>query len=166
MKPLTARASATMLVCLAAAVAPVASAQTHDAFPDVPPCHWAAEAVHRIGAPVDANTSRARASQELTANAARQVFEGLRCGEPEWSERFLLGPPADWPPDIAVHAFALEVVELRRSGDEAEADVALSVTLADGTTLERSGTVGLAFGEGEWRASYESLAALDLPIFP
>lgn len=81
------------------------SAEAH--FADVPPCHWAYEAVNEmaelgifIGFPPEDGF--------LSVNALRQVFEGLRCDAPEWSLRFLSGAPSGLGQQAQVLGFELE----------------------------------------------------------
>lgn len=138
------------------------------AFADVPPCHWAAEAVNRladkgifIGFPPE--------PAYLSVNALRQVFEGLRCADPTWSLRFLDGAPAGFGEGPVVLAgFALEAELLELSAEWAS--IAFTVTLnmeeAGIRRVEvREGTaVALRDGEG-WRVAYESLAGLEPTLF-
>lgn len=140
-----------------------ANAQTP--FPDIAPCHWAAEAVTEIAGTPEVETNQARNSVYLAGNAVQQVFEGLRCGTPEWSQAFLDGEPDTWPADFGAVEFSLQLGEVRLSDNTGTASVDLSLT-AQGESVDRSGQVDLTFDAGRWRVSYASLAQLDLPLFP
>jgi hypothetical protein len=139
-------------------------------FADVPPCHWAAEAVNRladlgifIGFPPE--------PAYLSVNALRQVFEGLRCEDPSWSLRFLEGAPLGFgqPPAPRLAGFELtaELVEL--TADQAR--VAFTVLLV----LDEAGLRRIETRQGEalvrrdglgWRVAYASLAGLEPSLFP
>jgi hypothetical protein len=159
MKPIIA------LRILAGAVALCLGAvQAQTPFPDIPPCHWAAEAVTEIAGKPEVETAQARSSAYLAENAVRQVFEGLRCESPEWSRAFMTGAPSNWAPQ-GLGGFALQVDDVRLMGDRGVVAAQVQATV-NGRSLERSGNVDIAFAEGRWRVLYGSLAALDLPIFP
>lgn len=143
----------------------VSSAAAQPTFPDVPPCHWAADAVGRIAGDNEVEAAQARSSRYLAANAVRQVFEGLRCQTPEWSEAFLLDAPDSWPPERAVYEFTLSVGEVQLDGDRGSAQIELTAPANDGWG-QRTGELELHFVDGGWKVSYPSLAALGLPLFP
>lgn len=134
-------------------------------FPDIAPCHWAAEAVTEIAGTPEVETNQARNSVYLAGNAVQQVLEGLRCGTPEWSQAFLDGEPESWPADLGNVEFSLQLGEIQLSDSTGTAQVELTLT-AQGESVNRSGQVDLTFDEGRWRVSYGSLAQLDLPLFP
>lgn len=147
-----------------------AGADAAPAFADVPPCHWAAAAVARVeragifvGFPPDPSY--------LSVNALRQVFEGLKCGDPSWTLRFLAGAPAALrlAPGPALASFELEprIVSLSK----ADARLAFRLTAVirqHGTTetLERQGTVMATRTHAGWQIAYAGLAKLGLPFFP
>ncbi|GEM84400.1 MAG: hypothetical protein KatS3mg074_233 [Meiothermus sp.] len=133
-------------------------------FVDVPPCHWARAAVEAISRP-DPN-QRPQASVLLAENALRQVFEGLKCNDPVWSERFLQNPaPGFGQSEVGLRGFELSGLQTVVSGNQATIRFRLSALL-NSTTLERSGTVRLLFTEQGWKVDYASLATLNLPLFP
>ncbi|RIH86532.1 hypothetical protein Mlute_01237 [Meiothermus luteus] len=133
-------------------------------FVDVPPCHWAREALQAIARP-DPN-ARPAPSALLAENALRQVFEGLRCNDPRWSERFLLNPsPAFGQGPAGLRGFELAVEQVQISGRQATLRFALSVLLESGP-LRRRGAAQLSFGEQGWKVVYASLVDLELPFFP
>jgi len=143
---------------------------TEPHFADVPPCHWAAEAVSHvagqgifIGFPPD--------HSYLSVNALRQVFEGLRCADPGWSLRFLEGAPVGFgePPAPRLTGFELTSELLKLTPEQAR--IAFSVTLVlDEPDLRRIETrhgEALVRRDGVgWRVSYASLAGLEPTLFP
>lgn len=134
-------------------------------FPDVAPCHWAAAAVARIAGEPEVDPARARASLRLAENALRQVFEGLRCDDLAWSARFLSGVPSGVGPRARLESYALRDVATRLDGDRGEIAFTLVARL-DGAELRRAGRAELEFDGRGWRVRYDSLAALDTPLFP
>ncbi|RDI95567.1 hypothetical protein DV704_06710 [Meiothermus sp. QL-1] len=133
-------------------------------FVDVPPCHWAREAIEAIARP-DPN-ARPQPSALLAENALRQVFEGLRCNDPLWSQRFLQDPsPAFGRAEARLRGFELNVRETRIAGERATLRFDLTAVLAEGS-LRRSGTAQLVFTPAGWRVVYSSLVDLGLPLFP
>lgn len=156
----------TALALLLAAWLSAARAQGGPAFADVPPCHWAAEAVQRlagtgifIGFPPD--------DAYLSTNALRQVFEGLRCGDHAWSLRFIDGgPEALREPGLPdLEGFELEVQPAFIEAGRARLAFALTAVI-DGRTEVREGVVDVRRTDAGWQVAYADLAALDLPIFP
>lgn len=134
-------------------------------FVDVPPCHWAASAISEISGRLDISPEQVRNSNYLAENALRQVFEGLRCGDLEWSARFMTGIPSGATPVGALSGFELRNVVSGISGESATVTFELTAVI-DGTTLERSGSAELVFEDARWLVVYASLAALELPLFP
>lgn len=133
-------------------------------FVDVPPCHWARAALEAISRP-DPN-QRPQASALLAENALRQVFEGLKCNDPAWSERFLQDPtPGFGRSEASLRNFELSGVQTQVSGNQATIRFRLTAVL-NGTTLQRSGTARLFFAEQGWKVDYASLTTLNLPVFP
>jgi hypothetical protein len=133
-------------------------------FVDVPPCHWARAAIEAIARP-DPN-ARQQPSALLAENALRQVFEGLKCNDPVWSERFLENPaPGFGRTGTALSSFELSGVQARLSGNQATLRFYL-VAVLDGSPVRRSGEARLVFAEQGWRVVYTSLVSLNLPVFP
>lgn len=133
-------------------------------FVDVPPCHWARAAVEAISRP-DPN-QRPQASVLLAENALRQVFEGLKCNDPTWSERFLQNPaPGFGRSEVSLGSFELGGLQTQVSGNQATIRFQLTALL-NGTALQRSGAARLFFAEQGWKVDYASLATLNLPVFP
>lgn len=154
----------------AANVAGSSAAGGAPAFADVPPCHWAAAAVAKVartgifvGYPPD--------PRYLSVNALRQVFEGLKCGDPAWSLRFLTGAPgafaATGGPTLARFTLNPSIVSLGKTS----ARLAFKLTAvidAGGAqrTLVRQGSVTATHTSAGWQVAYADLAALNLPLFP
>lgn len=159
-----------VLLLTALAAAPWTLAAPGAWFEDVPPCHWAAEAVAEvaelgifIGFPSDGAYD--------SVNALRQVFEGLRCGDPSWSLRFLQGAPAVFglAPVADLAGFALEPTLLELHDDRATVSFALTAVLVEAgveRTETRAGSVTLRSDGHGWRVAYGELAELDLALFP
>lgn len=162
MRPLGA-AIATLIAVFAALPGTTVRAQTP--FPDIAPCHWAAEAVTRIAGQPQVERAQARNSTYLAENAVHQVFEGLRCDSPEWSRSFLANAPADWPAALPDGPVVVQIDDVRLDGDRGVLTLSLRATLA-GREVSRSGEIELTFQDGAWLVVYGSLAALDLPLFP
>ncbi|GIW23966.1 hypothetical protein [Meiothermus sp.] len=132
-------------------------------FVDVPPCHWARAAVEALSSP---QSPVPQPSALLAENALRQVFEGLKCSDPIWSERFLQNPAPGFGRTAArLKNFELGVIQTQVEGDQATIRFRLTAVL-NGTTLQRSGSARLTFGEQGWKVDYASLANLNLPVFP
>jgi hypothetical protein len=134
-------------------------------FVDVPPCHWAAPAIGQISGRLEVSPEQVRGSNYLAENALRQVFEGLRCGDLEWSANFMTGTPSGTTPVGTLSGFELRNVVSAISDTSATITFELTAVI-DGATLERSGSAELVFQDERWLVSYPSLAALDLPFFP
>ena len=140
------------------------------AFADVPPCHWAAKAVAKVaklglfvGFPPD--------PAYLSVNALRQVFEGLRCGNPAWSRRFLTDAPKAFGSGsgATLTGFTLKPTITSLNASTAELSFHLSAVVDQGGTrhrLEREGTVRVNDTKAGWQVPYAELAALQLPFLP
>ena len=152
-----------LFIPLLLAATSLAFAQSPTPFVDVPPCHWAADAVGRIAG--EPQVTGAQTSIYLVENAVQQVFEGLKCGNLEWSAYFLTDVPAGTTPRGALESFALSDVGSSISGTNAS--VSFTVTaVVDGQTYTREGEANLLFADGRWAVGYSSLAALGLPVLP
>ncbi|MCX7782229.1 MAG: hypothetical protein N2318_01120 [Meiothermus sp.] len=133
-------------------------------FVDVPPCHWARAAVEAISQPDP--SLRPQASALLAENALRQVFEGLKCNDPAWSERFLQNPaPGFGRSEANLRNFELSGMQTQVAGNRATIRFRLTAVL-NGTALQRSGRAQLVFTEQGWKVDYGSLATLNLSVFP
>jgi hypothetical protein len=139
-------------------------------FVDVPSCHWATEAIN-----VTAGTEKiipARTAA-LAQNAVQQVFEGMRCGDPKWTLKFINGAPGTLEGIVsskAVRSFDLKLGATTISGTNATATATLEVRYQQGAqlvTAKRTATMRLRANDATgWQVEYASLASLNLPIFP
>lgn len=152
-----------------ARAAGAASAPTSP-FADVPPCHWAAKAVTRVtqaglfeGFPPDPAYD--------SVNALRQVFEGLKCGQPAWSAHFLAGAPGAFTNGggVSLAGFQLKSSIVSLSSQRARIAFQLTAVIDQNgarRTVERQGTVTATHAGAGWQVPYAELASLGLPIFP
>ncbi len=147
-----------------------ATGGSQPAFADVPPCHWAAKAVARV-AHLGIFVGFPPNPSYLSVNALRQVFEGLKCGDPSWSQRFLTGTPAAFPPagapTLAGFELHTQIVSLSRT----RARLAFRLTARvdqNGAqhTLRREGDITATNTSAGWRVPYADLTKLGLPFFP
>ena len=168
------RRCATVLAIVALAGG-TAWAQGPSAFVDVPPWHWAFEAVQQ-GATAGIFTGYPTDDSELVANALVQVYEAFaHAGHPGaqgWAEWFLTNTPAQWPQPLQrsrLLTFALEDVRVRVSGDRAGATFVAAVIVGTdgGRSTLRSPVQAQAEkdGSGHWRIDYTALAAGQPQIF-
>jgi hypothetical protein len=136
----------------------IASGRAQNTFVDVPPCHWAAQAIDQVS------------GLDQAVNALEQVFAGLRCENVNWAVRFVAGAPETFAQGGTLKGYTLNALETRVQGAQASVRYRLSVTLdRSGTTSTstRTGTVQLQADPGTgWRVMYASLKAMNLPIFP
>ncbi|WP_051195664.1 S-layer homology domain-containing protein [Meiothermus rufus] len=124
-------------------------------FVDVPPCHWAAEAV-RVLAARGLFQGYPATARELAENALRQVFEGLRCGETSWSLEFLEGAPPSFGAAPRIDGFELRGLQTRLSGDRGT--IAFEVVVSqEGVVYTRRGTARLVFVQQGWKVLYEAV---------
>jgi hypothetical protein len=141
------------------------TAQT--AFVDVPSCHWATEAINQISGET-AVTPVQNASTAV--NAFRQVFEGVKCADANWTLRFIQDAPEALRALISsdpLKGFSLPNVRAVVSSNTANVNFKLSVVLKNGLNVARTGSVKLvADKQSGWKVVYSSLSALNLPIFP
>jgi hypothetical protein len=141
------------------------TAQT--AFVDVPSCHWATEAINQISG----ETSVTPVQNASTAtNAFRQVFEGMKCADPNWTLRFIQNAPDSLRALISsdpLKGFSLPSVSATVSSNTASVKFKLTVTLKNGSSVTKTGNAQLiADKQAGWKVVYSSLSALNIPIFP
>jgi hypothetical protein len=150
-----------------ALVLTIASVRAQSTFVDVPPCHWAAQAIDQISG---TDQVQPASNAPLAVNALEQVFAGLRCENVNWAVRFVAGAPDTFAQGGTVKGYTLNALETRVQGAQATVRYRLSVTLdraGTSTTSTRTGTVQLQADPGTgWRVAYASLKAMNLPIFP
>lgn len=164
-----------MALALVLVVGAAAWGQAPSPFVDVPPWHWAFDAVQQ-GASAGIFTGYPTADRELVANAVTQIYEAFaHPGHPAaqaWAEWFLFNTPAGWPQPLQrsrLVRFALGDLSVRVSGGGAVATFAATVTVrADGgTSTIRSPVQARAEKDtsGRWRIDYASLASGQPQIF-
>ncbi len=166
------RAVAAVVVVLGLAGA--AGAQVPSAFVDVPPWHWAFDAVQQ-GAAAGIFTGYPAADAELVANALTQVYDAFAHPDhplaPAWAEAFLTNLPAGWPQPLLrsrLRGFALSGIDVRVQGDRATIRwTAEAVVRADGTSRIRAEATAEAVRDpaGRWRIDYGALAAAQPQVF-
>ncbi len=154
------------LVIVGAAIGLLGLAQAQTAYVDVPPCHWAVAAINIVSAG-DKVTPAQNASN--AQNAVRQVFEGMQCGNPAWTGKFIADAPSGLAALVSsktVRGFQLSFGKTTVSGNSASVVINLTLNLASGVQ-KRTGTLLLSSNNASaWRVSYASLAALNLTVFP
>lgn len=146
------------------------AAAAQPAFADVPPCHWAARAVARV-AHLGIFVGFPPNPSYLSVNALRQVFEGVKCGDPSWSQRFLTGTPAAFPaagaPKLAGFELQTRIVSLGKTRARLSFQLTARVDQNGAErTLERQGDVTATNTSAGWQVPYADLTKLDLPFFP
>src|SRR2546425_4563550 len=167
------RRCATVLAIVALAGG-TAWAQGPSAFVDVPPWHWAFEAVQQ-GATAGIFTGYPTDDSELVANALVQVYEAFaHAGHPGaqgWAEWFLTNTPSQWPQPLQrsrLLTFALEDVRVRVSGDHARATFVAAVTVGTrrGQSTPRAADHAQAEKDGarHWPIDHKRLAGGPTPI--
>ena len=126
-------------------------------FVDVPPCHWAAGAVAAISNPAVVQAS-ALNNPQLVVNSLEQVFEGLKCGDVEYTKGFLQGYLPGFAPG-KIEGFNLTTSAVRISGQTATLNFTLSLSTG-GNPTRRSGQAGLQLVGGRWLVQYADLKAV------
>lgn len=154
------------LLLLASAFGLLGLAKAQTAYVDVPACHWAVAAINQVSAG-DKVTPAQNASN--AQNAVRQVFEGIQCGDPSWTGKFVADAPSSFAALVSskpVRGFQMTFGRTTVSGNSANVLVNLTLTLASGVQ-KRTGSLTLSSdAKAAWRVSYASLAALNLSVFP
>lgn len=152
-------------VLILAGLTTQSSAQT--AFVDVPSCHWATEAINQISGETSVTPAQ---NASTAANAFRQVFEGMKCADPNWTLQFIQNAPESLRALIAgdpLKGFSLPAVTATVSSNTAKVNFKLTVTLKNGSSFTKTGNAQLiADKKAGWKVVYSSLSALNLPVFP
>jgi len=144
--------------------APARAQAPAEPFKDVPPWHWAYEAVEvvrtrglMIGYPPD--------DRYAAQNAVIQVLEAFAHPDhPQaaaWAKRYLLNLPPGWPEPLrrsAVRAYSVERIRVRLLGDRGTVEFAATLRLVDGRTASASASVRVQRdAAGRWRADWTDL---------
>lgn len=167
----------TILLVLAVVIAGagVAAGQTPSPFADVPPWHWAFDAVQQ-GAAAGIFTGYPTTDPEHVANALAQVYEAFAHADhpaaQAWAEWFLANTPAAWPQplqDSRLVRFTLSGVRVRVTGSRAAVNAlaAATVRTAGGTTAAPAALAVAAERDtaGHWRIDYATLARAHPQVF-
>ena len=142
-----------------------AAAADSTPFPDVPPWHWAFDAVIKdqgagllIGYPA--------APAELGRNSIAQVYDGFvhagAEGAQAWVERFSYNRPATWPAPLQrseIAQFTLNGLRLSARDDTATATFTATVTTRQGRAVTTPMRVALRFNGQDWQVDYAGLAS-------
>ncbi len=158
-----------VVLALVGLTSAAAFGQTPSAFVDVPPWHWAFDAVQQ-GAASGIFTGYPTSDQELVANSLLQVYDAFaHAGHPaaqEWAEWFLTNTPSGWPQPLLrsrLVRYALENIQVRVSGDHATVTFvsAVAVRTDGGLSSVRAPAEAQADkdGSGHWRIDYATLVS-------
>jgi hypothetical protein len=154
------------LVIVGAAIGLVGLAKAQTAYVDVPACHWAVAAINIVSSGDKVTPAQSASNAQ---NAVRQVFEGMQCGDPAWTNKFIADAPSGLAALVSsktVRGFQLGFGRTTITGNSASVVVNLTLTLASGVQ-KRTGTLLLSSNNASaWRVNYASLAALNLVVFP
>ncbi len=136
-------------------------------FVDVPSCHWAVDAINQVS---DQNAAIPAQNASTATNAVRQVFEGIKCADPNWTLRFIQNAPESLRALISsdpLKGFTLSNLKTNTSGNTASIGFKIVITLKNGSSVARTGIAKLVPDkQSGWKVSYSSLSDLNLPIFP
>lgn len=141
------------------------AAATAAPFPDVPPWHWAYDAITKdqaagliIGYPAPPT--------ELIENSLTQVYDSFvhsgAKGAQGWAERFTYNRPASWPAPLThsvIAAFLFSGMQVAVSGGTATAQFSATVTTRDGKTATSPMRVQLRLNGQDWQVDYSTLSA-------
>ena len=149
-----------------------AAAQGTLQFSDVPPWHWAHDAV-QTGAASGAFRGYPSDDRALAVNALTQVYEAFaHATHPrarEWAERFVTNLPANWAQPLErsrLASFALENVRFELNGDRGTVSF-VAVTAQTRVSASRTPMrVGVRKdSEGAWRVNYPDLVTGQPQLF-
>jgi hypothetical protein len=136
-----------------------------NSFPDVPPWHWAYQAVTTDGQ-AGLLVGYPAAPAELVENAVTQIYGGFAHahspGAQAWIERFTYNRPASWPAPLersAVAGFVLNEMRVAVAQDTATATFNARVTSRSGGTAAGAMHVAAKLIDGDWKIDYTGLAA-------
>jgi hypothetical protein len=162
-------------VALVMCLAPAAVAQSAG-FEDVPPWHWAFEAVQRLGA-AGIFVGYPSSDQERAINAVAQVYDAFaHPAHPAargWAERFLVNLPATWPQTLersTLLSFRLENARVETAGATIVVSYVALVTLRSSAGVVTSSRAAVRAelqrdADGRLRVNYATLAAAQPQVF-
>ncbi len=139
-------------------------------FPDVPPWHWAYDAITKLqdegilqGFPTP--------PAQLAENSIIQVYDGFAhataTGARAWVERFTFNRPGNWPAPLShaqMAAFSLTGARVNVRDTAATATFTATVGSPDGKTVTDPMRVELRWNGRDWQVDYATLAA-GSPLF-
>jgi hypothetical protein len=159
-----------MVLCVASSVA------AQDAgFEDVPPWHWAFEAVQRLGA-AGIIVGYPTSDRERALNALAQVYDAFahpaHPASRGWAERFLTNLPPNWPQPLersTLVSFRLENVRVEVSGTTTVVSYVVLISLRRGIGVASSRASVRAEiqkdASGRLRVDYATLVAAQPQLF-
>ncbi len=132
-------------------------------FPDVPPWHWAHDAVLKdqeagmfVGYPAT--------PAEFAQTSVTQVYEGFThsgaTGAQEWVERFSYNRPSTWPAPLQrsqIAQFTLRGMKVAVGDDTATATFTAAVTTRQGQVVTTPMRVALRHNGQDWQVDYATL---------
>jgi hypothetical protein len=165
---------ALLTIAVTLSLSPAAAAQ-EAGFDDVPPWHWAFEAVQRLGA-AGIFVGYPTNDRERTLNAVTQVYDAFaHAAHPAargWAERFLVNLPTNWPQPLErspLVSFRLENARVDVLGTTiAVSYVAVVSVLSAGAVTSTRAAVRAEIqkdADGRLRVNYASLAVAQPQIF-
>jgi hypothetical protein len=145
-------------------------------FEDVPPWHWAFEAVQRLGA-AGILVGYPTNERERALNAVIQVYDAFaHAAHPAargWAERFLVNLPATWPQPLersTLLSFRLENTRVDTAGATMVVSYVALVTLRSSAGVVNSSRAAVRAelqrdADGRLRINYATLAAAQPQVF-
>lgn len=133
-------------------------------FEDVPPWHWAFDAVEKL-AREGIIQGYPRSDRDLARNSVTQVYEAFahptHPSARMWAEAFLTNLPSGWPAPLqrsGLVAFRLTEQQVRLEGSRGTVSLLAAVTLRGGATARARITATVVKDDANrWRVDYPSL---------
>ena len=140
-----------------------AGAAASASFPDVPPWHWAYDAVRKDqGAGMFVGYPAPPAA--LAQTSVTQIYEGFaHAGAPgaqEWVERFSYNRPSTWPAPLhrsQIAQFTLRGMKVAVGDETATATFTAAVTTRQGQVVMTSMRAALRHNGQDWQVDYATL---------
>jgi hypothetical protein len=169
--------SALVTLLVLAAVSAAAAQTPLTTFEDVPPWHWAYDAVQDL-AQKGILQGYPRSDRDLALNAVTQVYDSFvhsqHAAARRWAESFLTNLPANWPrplehSTLVAFRFTETQVLLTASRGTVTASVSAQTRVSPGApaTALRAHLRAVVTKDsgGRWRVDYQSLVAAQPDIF-